>query len=48
MNRKYFWLTVMILPGVLMSGCWASLHNLAIHGFEFVDFFASLRTLGLF
>lgn len=48
MNRKYFWLAVMTLPGVLMSGCWAALHSLAIHGFAITDFLASLRTLGVF
>jgi hypothetical protein len=45
-NRKFIWLSLITLPGVLMSGCWAGLHELAIHGFEFVDFWASLNQLG--
>jgi hypothetical protein len=48
MNRKYLWLTAITLPGVLMSGCWAGLHQFAIHTFEVTDFVAALRVLGLF
>ncbi len=46
-NHKFIWLSLMALPGVLMSGCWADLHQLAIHAFEFTGFFADLTTLGL-
>ena len=42
MNRKYLWLTAITLPGVLMSGCWAGLHQFAIHTFEVTDFVAAL------
>jgi hypothetical protein len=31
-----------------MSGCWAGLHQFAIHTFEVTDFVAALRVLGLF
>jgi hypothetical protein len=46
-NRKFIWLSLMTLPGVLMSGCWAGLHELAIHGFEFLGAWADLTTLGV-
>jgi hypothetical protein len=47
-NRKFSWLTVMTLTGVLfVGGCsWSTLHQLAIHTFAITDFLASLQILG--
>ncbi len=44
-KRKLSWLVLAAFPTILMSGCWATLHQLAIHGFEFVGFFADIKTL---
>ena len=46
-NRKFIWLSLMVIPGTFVSSCWGDLHELVIHGFEFTGFWADLTTLGL-